>query len=235
MTDDDTTPVQLFVPWRTDHGHREQLWHACMLYWGQLIPGLTVTIGDRVSDDPINRAAARNAAAAFNADGAPPWEVAVFADADVMVDKAWQVHTAIWQARRTGHLVYAHTWRAGFGPEVTQRIVEGDSPQQWLAARDEWDINTFSSCYAVPRALWDAVGGFDDRFVGWGFEDLAFMHACRTLAGVSRVEGVVYHLWHPRPREAQEGQRHYGANEALWRRYTAADGDPDAMRQVLAR
>lgn len=227
--------VEVFVPWRPDGGWRDQLWHASVIYWGKLIPGVKVTTGDRVADDPINRAAARNAAARDGFYGSPPWQVAVFADADIMIDQAWQVHAAVEEAGRTGRLVYAHTWRAGLGRHVTEQILAGDPPQRWLGERDEWDANTFSSCYAVPRGLWEAVGGFDDRFRGWGFEDLAFMLACKALGGVSRVEGVVYHLWHPRPREDQEGQPHYAANEALWRRYMAAGTDPDAMRQVLAR
>lgn len=41
--------------------------------------------------------------------------------------------------------------------------------------------DTFSSFYRIPLVLWGEVGGFDERFDGWGWEDLALACACHDL------------------------------------------------------
>jgi predicted glycosyltransferase involved in capsule biosynthesis len=97
----------------------------------------------------------------------------------------------------------------------------------------EWHPNTFSGVLAVPRALWDAVGGFDERFVGWGFEDLAFWSACTALAGgFERIPGRMIHLWHPKGVES--GHDRYAANEELGRRYMQARSSRAETRQIIA-
>lgn len=220
--------MRICVPWRTDNGHRERLWEACANRWATLIPEANLVAGTD-HGEMFNRSAARNNAAAGD------WRVAVFADADIMVESRDQVDAAVAHAERTGRMTFAHTWRAGLGEAATSKVLDGVDPRRLLGERDEWDRNTFSGCYAVPRALWDAVGGFDERFIGWGFEDLAFMRACGAFGGVARVPGTIFHLWHPRSRAEQEEQPHYPANQRLWERYVAAGVNADAMRAVMAR
>ena len=86
---------------------------------------------------------------------------------------------------------------------------------------------------ALHRELWDEIGGFDERFQGWGFEDLCFMHAAGQVGSVNRVPGIVYHLWHPRPEGGDADHPNYKANEFLWLRYLEARGDRDAMLQLI--
>jgi predicted glycosyltransferase involved in capsule biosynthesis len=83
---------------------------------------------------------------------------------------------------------------------------------------------------AVPRKLWDEVGGFDERFVGWGGEDNAFWHACTVISGAepARVPGYAYHLWHPAASNKRDAQ--YRTNRELWRRYSAANTEADIRR-----
>lgn len=218
--------MRIHVPFRPVTEQRARLWKACAERWTTLFTEAEIHTGDS-EGEPFNRSAARNQAAAGD------WLVSVFADGDVMVEGREQVDAAVAVARRTGRMVFAHTWRAGLGQDATEQVLAGADPAS--VGRDEWDRNTFSGCYAVPRSLWNAVGGFDERFIGWGGEDLAFMKACAALGGVDRVQGTIYHLWHPRSRAEQEEQPHYAANWALYERYLAAGRDQAAMREVLAR
>jgi predicted glycosyltransferase involved in capsule biosynthesis len=94
--------------------------------------------------------------------------------------------------------------------------------------------NTFSGVTAIPRGLWDAVGGYDERFVGWGWEDLSLWSACCALAGYERVPGPIYHLWHPRSWEQNEGSPDHPRNQVLGERYLAAKHDREAMLAILA-
>jgi len=83
----------------------------------------------------------------------------------------------------------------------------------------------------VSRDAWETVGGFDERFEGWGGEDAAFGHALDTLAGPHwRGVAPLWHLYHPR---ADPGVV-YDTNHALEIRYLHASGKPDEMRALLA-
>lgn len=80
---------------------------------------------------------------------------------------------------------------------------------------------------AFSRETFDRVGGYDERFQHWGFEDTAFSLACHTLAGpLRRVPGTLVHLWHP-----PQGS---SVNHARARRYDLAIGDVAAMRALVA-
>jgi hypothetical protein len=91
------------------------------------------------------------------------------------------------------------------------------------AAIDRTNPISWSCCFVVPRAVWDNLGGFDERFKGWGWEDMAFQSVVCGLYGHERLDGDVWHLWHPR---AEERIRRgtplhpaYVANRMLGRRY----------------
>jgi hypothetical protein len=81
-------------------------------------------------------------------------------------------------------------------------------------------------CYAggvvlLTRALFQSLGGWDERFRGWGGEDDALsyrLERARTPAlELDRRPAV--HLQHARPPALTRGQPHYAANLALLRRY----------------
>lgn len=58
------------------------------------------------------------------------------------------------------------------------------------------------------EAFW-AIGGFDERFVGWGGEDLEFYDRCQTLRGFFHGYLPFLHLWHP----YQKGKKNPEARE----------------------
>jgi GT2 family glycosyltransferase len=50
---------------------------------------------------------------------------------------------------------------------------------------------------AIRRSAFDAIGGFDERFVDWGGEDDEFYDRCRLLRQVTYGYLPFVHLWHP--------------------------------------
>lgn len=94
----------------------------------------------------------------------------------------------------------------------------------------------------VARAA-GASGGLDERFRGWGSEDVSFMHAVDTLYGKHKTSNnPVYHIWHPAITEAArkyrrlwEYQQTAGSNDFLAKKYRAASGDAEAMRKVVGQ
>jgi hypothetical protein len=111
-------------------------------------------------------------------------------------------------------------------PDAT-KVFLADDPETVnsvaAAAIDRTNPISWSCCFVVPRAVWDAIGGFDERFKGWGWEDMAFQSVVCGLYGHERLDGDIWHLWHPR---AEERIRRgtplhpaYVANRMLGRRY----------------
>lgn len=177
---------------------------------------------------PMNRAAARNRAAAE----AEEWDVAVFCDADTVPDFE-RLEEAVGRALDAKHLVCPQDTFRSLTRAGTLAVLDGSCEVH--EAPERWDYpNPKSSCIVVHRDAWEAVGGYDERFVGWGFEDAAFYHACEALVGVERLKGLCWHLWHPRSPEKDPNTRDYRRNAELGARYKAASGSADAMRAILA-
>jgi glycosyltransferase involved in cell wall biosynthesis len=83
--------------------------------------------------------------------------------------------------------------------------------------------------FALRRDAFWFLGGWDERFVGWGGEDDAFTYKLqRARVPTFEFDEVpALHLWHPRAAPGLEGQHeHYANNCALverYRRYTDAE------------
>lgn len=215
------TRVVFLVPRREDHGWRDRLWTVARARWERLFPDIPIVEGYH-TEGPWNRAAAVNLAARE----AGEWDIAIVIDADVMLPRQ-QVSEAIETAARTGRVTWAHTGWRELTREATDRLLADPEPYMGpdLAVtaaqiRKETPIS-WSCCMAVPRAVWDALGGMDERFQGWGGEDTAFAAAVQGLHGWERVPGVVTNLWHD-PSGRQPRTREYVANMRLRDRYAYA-------------
>lgn len=217
---------RFIVPRRGDGGYRDGIWEFCRRWWCERVPEFGIVTGAS-PDGPFNRSAAVNDAAR----NAEPWDVAIVIDADVIADP-WQVRIAANTAYTTGDVVLGFTTYHGLTPRATRRVIAGveePSPRGRLVTKREHE----SSIVCVRHDTWDTIGGFDEAFVGWGQEDVAFAAAARVLAGVRRVPGDVYHLWHERTRERIKSAATYRANQERGRMYRATT-DPDAMRDLVS-
>ncbi|MER5769755.1 glycosyltransferase [Streptomyces sp. NPDC001985] len=59
--------------------------------------------------------------------------------------------------------------------------------------------DTWGGCICLTRRLYDSVGGYDERFRGWGDEDNEFYRQIIQRTPVPRWEMPMAHLWHARP------------------------------------
>jgi hypothetical protein len=114
---------------------------------------------------------------------------------------AAQLEEAVATAHRTGLLTSALSKVVELSRESTDLLLSGADADVTRLKKDRTrtkDDMTQSSVLAVPRSLWDAVGGFDEEFCGWGCEDNAFWLAATVFGGGNpiRVQGSAFHLWH---------------------------------------
>lgn len=205
----------VLVPLRKDYGRRDRIWtHLKRHHW----KNHTVVTG-KSPDGPFNRSAAINQAAKQTG-----WDVAVIADADTWVPDD-QLRAAAELAKETGKLTAAFTAVVELTEQCSDAILAGRkfSHNELGIERVRTEpLVTQSSMLVVTKELWDTVGGFDERFIGWSCEDNAFWRSCHLLAGPpNRVDGYAYHLWHP-PALRSRSDRNYTNNQSLWRQYRNA-------------
>jgi hypothetical protein len=91
----------------------------------------------------------------------------------------------------------------------------------------------------VSREAFETVGGLDERFRGWGSEDVAFAESLTTLFSPPQiVRGDCVHLNHARigksGRDFWPGQDNYDESAPLMAEYRKARRHPDLMRELIA-
>lgn len=226
-----TDNVVILVPRRADNGHRDRLWAHCRSVWTDRNPSWRIVEGHH-DEGPFNRSAAINKAAKIAGD----WDVALVIDSDALPGEG-QAAAAVDRAAETGRACFSFTDYYGLNDHMTTRVLDGfdgdwrkGAKLKMLAGRH------VSSCLAVPRRLWETIGGFDEAFRGWGWEDRAFVAACRTLGGgVDRIPGAVFHLWHPTgDAKAAMQSDDYRAAQALACRYESTTS-PSEMGDLTWR
>lgn len=212
----------VLVPRRADGGRRDELWAWVKARYALEHPELEVFEGHH-DEGPFNRSRAVNRAAELAGD----FDVAVIADSDsfVAVD---QLRAGLEVVVRTGQMVLAYDQFAYLSRAMSDAIMAGFDGDWWSGV--EWCLpGSCSSMVLVTRALWDECEGFDEGFVGWGGEDIAFSHKAQTFGGgLQRIPGPVWHLHHP---TAVHGDHTWWVPRID--RYAAASYDRAAMRALI--
>jgi N-terminal domain of galactosyltransferase len=212
------------IPFRPADPERVANLACTVRQWEAL--GWPVHLGDS-GHDSFHRGASINVAAGEASDAGA--DVLVICDCDFLLDSTSQAVEAAETALRDGAYVVAFSSMRVLGQQGTNAIRDGRRWQRTDIIENVALI--WGNCFAVPTELFWRVCGFDDRFLGWGAEDIAFLVAASTMGGPkSRVMGGAFHLTHP----TNEDRDHLGENNALASHYRSADGDREAMKLVLA-
>lgn len=217
------------VPRRADGGIRDRLWAYCRDVWEREHPDFPIYEGES-PDGLFNRSAAINRAASR----AGGFDTAVVIDGDVLIDRA-KVRAGLLLTQRFNRVVFPFRVYHSLSQSGTGRLMAGwTGDRNTISAVAYWD--SVSCVVMVPRATWEKVGGFDERFVGWGWEDSAFAYATDVGAGRLRLEGDLWHLWHPPSPERNHHAPEYKASKALAMQYrNAAHVGWEAMEAVLTQ
>jgi glycosyltransferase involved in cell wall biosynthesis len=138
--------------------------------------------GDSDPDKPFNRPAARNAAAraAGNVD------VYLFIDADAVLPYD-QLLAAIALARQTGDAVLPYERHVAVWLDGTRAVLQAPGMDGFSPTGN----------IVVPASLFRHLP-WDERFAGWGFEDIAYCMRADTIGTLRTVPGDIELFEHER-------------------------------------
>jgi hypothetical protein len=226
----DGAGVSVVIPFKPDGGQRDRLFPWVHAWWQAALPAAELIVEHRL-DTPFCLAAARNRGVE-RATG----DVLIIADADMVCERA-AVLQAIATVRRDGGWALPYDVLELLDEPTTAAVLAAPADPSQLLPTDgvaERNWSSVSGVVVVPRAGWDIVHGQDERFLGWGYEDLAFQHALDTLWGpLQRVGGRLVHLHHPRSLEATFEQPLAIRSRRVLAQYAEATGNRPRMRRLV--
>ena len=211
--------MDICIPWRTDHAWREHIFNWVLPAWRAT--GLDVRVGHDDGTGPINVSKALNRARAQSSSS-----VLVVASADHVPDVQAVVEASA--AAMTHGWAPLFTATAGITLDATRDIINGTDVDVTQHITGEAPFCT--ALLAVRADVWDGVGGWDERFHGWGCEDTAFRMVLETLYPnpPALTPRRTIALWH----EAADKSR-FDANVLLLNDYIACENRPEKMREML--
>jgi N-terminal domain of galactosyltransferase len=242
--------ISLIVPFRTDHAERERNWQWLERYWAAELPEAEVITG---TDDSTPFCKTRAVNDAFTRAAG---DIIVILDADcyisagVIREAARQIRRARMRGRHLWFIPYRRFYRLTEAASLRLLASDPASPVTFPDPPPPDDVDTpggesFGHWYGaliqvMPREAFIRVGGMDERFRGWGGEDISFMHAVDTLYGRHKtIPGPVYHVHHPvikgkwkftRQWAGQDGPE---TNDWLSTKYEDAVGDKARMIRLI--
>ena len=211
----------------TDPARQSALSHVLALY-REFFPDWQIVIAAD-SGQPFSRARAINGAVRTL-----DCDMLVFNDGDSLVEPA-NISRMVRDAEAPG-LVFGYTRYRRLNQAATENLksfvlafVQPDHFFEWQM------LNSGSNgCAAIRRDCFNEVGGLDENFQGWGYEDLAFDVICEAHWPSRRIAGDLIHLWHPtaedtHPELTKQNEIRY------WHQYAPKFGDREALRALVAR
>ncbi len=154
-----------------------------------------------------------------------PW--IAFADADVILGSALAAATDY--LRGDYQVVKPYRRLVDLDPHESQRVAAGEfdwlPPRDGGGARNREDTGEYivfaGGVFLIARAAFIHIGGWDERFRGWGGEDDAMSYKLERarMPAIELDQRPALHLHHPRSPQAMSAQPHYADNLAILEDY----------------
>ena len=180
-------PFSICVPWKPTP-ERTPIYEWIKAFYEKHLPEAEIVIG---TDDsmPANRAKMRNRAV-----DQAKHDVIAIVDADVLIHPD-DLRNLVKDIK--GLVKYNRSTR--LNEEATARILKG--PKEWpqITRRDIQRTSTRrprGGLFALNKSLFYELGGFDERFQGWGCEDSAFVSKAQARGCVYWRDIRAFHFFH---------------------------------------
>ena len=242
--------ISLLIPFTTKSAERKAEFEWLLKYWRHELPDAEIIVGTSHSRI-FNKNEALN-----HAFQKATGKIIVTLDADAympgrIIERcANRILEEVESGNHLWYVPYRHLYR--LKREISKKIIASDpkNPLRLSSPPPMEDVengvqSSYGHRYAAmamvfPREALDAVGGcFDERFKGWGGEDVALLRALDTLYGKHKtVNTDILHLWHPVLGDSYKtriwnGQTSSQVNSNLANAYNRATRKPEQMRKLV--
>lgn len=224
--------LSVFIPFR-DAGDRANQLSWLRQKWSEFESDIEIIIAEDDGKDPFSKTTAVN-----NCYSKATSNVFAILDADVWVSPEVLIKSAEEVANSVDKWIMPCdlVWR--IKESKTKDIV--NDPNFDLFSLSENDCSRITPVVGAisvfSRGQFEAIGGMDPRFRGWGGEDNAWNLLMTDFFGDPiSWNNPLFHLWHPAPRDEDNKKIWRGQtdrNTILLKEYIHAAGLPDGLKQV---
>lgn len=241
--------ISLLIPFSSKDPIRKRNFKWLLEYWYNELPDAEIIIGHSKSkifckgealNDAVSKSTGR-VLVILDADAYLPGQVIERCANRILEEQAhgnrlWYVpYRRLYRLRKwiTDDIIYSDPTNPLRIPHPTENEIENSGDMVKYGHRYGAMIMMF------PREAYDLLGSFDERFRGWGGEDIALLRALDTLyAKHKTTKNNILHLWHPffgqdYKSRMWDGQRSGGANSKLAQEYHKATRNPSKMRDLV--
>jgi predicted glycosyltransferase involved in capsule biosynthesis len=157
-------------------------------------------------------------------------DILLISDADIVVSHEG-LHRSIDAVRKELHFVRPFENLVDLDLEQSQAFLREKSLPTEVGKAKQSNRRQYGEAlclaggvFVIRKSTYLELGGFDERFLGWGGEDNAFSELVTHQVSKSAVlkDGVAWHLWHPREDTRQSA--HYQRNRELLKEYALLRG-----------
>lgn len=223
-----TASVSLIIPFASEDIRRLQIFDWVEERWHEVCPGFEFVVGH---DDPhdFNRSKARN-----RAFGESTGDIIVISDADTVcpmdnilnaihrVEHCQDRHSdksCFWEIAHTNYYSLTEEYTSWLLMQPPSMVLKTPGPGQY-----DWMMKARSTAgvLVMERRAYEAIGGYNEEFNGWGWEDTDFaVRMTKETGPPYRGGGPMLHLWHPRGLDFD--QPFIDHNKALYERSVRGD------------
>lgn len=241
--------ISLLIPFSSKDPLRRKNFKWLLSYWKNELPEAEIVIGKSKSKifckgEALNHAARKAKGKIF-----------VILDADaymegrVLTQCANEIIESLQNGFPLWYVPYRNLYRLKEG--ITKAIVSsppktplrvGHPPNPNLVEEEgikrRYGHRYGAMCMMFPREAYELINNFDERFQGWGGEDVALLRMLDTLyAKHKSVEEDIFHLWHPFFGDTYEtrkwvNQQSGSINWPLAKSYNRAIRFPSRMEEI---
>lgn len=244
--------ISLLIPFSSKDPIRKDTFRWLLEYWSYELPDAEIVIGKCKSGIFCKGEALNNAAERARGKIFVVLDADAYMDGDILDKCADTILEELSYGNKMWYVPYRNLYR--LTREITELILcwEPSNPFRFplpinldyvedkdIGYRSKYGARYGAMVMMFPREAYEELGCFDERFKGWGGEDIALLRALDTLYGKHKTSNNdIYHLWHPFIGDSPKnkmwvGQDSPNPNSWLASRYNRVTGNPKEMRKLV--